>query len=215
MRRRGWLRTFAYTADYTLRLRLGSARTEIGTASEMRRPSGSGWCSRQTRIPREGGPQGSIQMEMLVGGQKQDAVALLLDPAGRRSLISPFRISRKCRMCVGPAVSSSRWWFPDVAKAAAFTTAPSCRSFHGGDLGPTGPILAARFGRLPGGSRARGGVAHRAALRGDEAGVGLAVGMDGASTARCRRLGRGTGAGSRATLVASRPWAKAGVISER
>jgi hypothetical protein len=39
-------------------------------------------------------------MEMLVGEQKQDGVALLLDPAGRRSLISPFRISRKCRMCV-------------------------------------------------------------------------------------------------------------------
>jgi hypothetical protein len=38
-------------------------------------------------------------MEML-GEQKQDGVALLLDPAGRRSLISPFRISRKCRMCV-------------------------------------------------------------------------------------------------------------------
>jgi hypothetical protein len=28
---------------------------------------------------------------MLVGEQKQDAVALLLDPAGRRRLISPFR----------------------------------------------------------------------------------------------------------------------------
>ncbi len=52
----------------------------------------------QSRLPREGGPQGS--MEMLVGEQKQDGVALLLDPAGRRSLISPFRISRKCRMCV-------------------------------------------------------------------------------------------------------------------
>jgi hypothetical protein len=39
-------------------------------------------------------------MEMLVGEQKQDGVALLLDPAGRRSLISPFRISRKCRTCV-------------------------------------------------------------------------------------------------------------------
>jgi hypothetical protein len=39
-------------------------------------------------------------MEMLVGEQKQDGVALLLDPAGRRSLISPFRINRKCRMCV-------------------------------------------------------------------------------------------------------------------
>ena len=39
-------------------------------------------------------------MEMLVGEQKQDGVALLLDPAGRRSLISPFRSSRKCRMCV-------------------------------------------------------------------------------------------------------------------
>jgi hypothetical protein len=39
-------------------------------------------------------------MEMLVGEQKQDGVALLLDPAGRRSLISPFRISRKCRMFV-------------------------------------------------------------------------------------------------------------------
>jgi hypothetical protein len=29
-------------------------------------------------------------MEMLVGEQKQDGVALLLDPAGRRSLISRF-----------------------------------------------------------------------------------------------------------------------------
>ena len=29
-------------------------------------------------------------MEMLVGEQEQDGVALLLDPAGRRSLISPF-----------------------------------------------------------------------------------------------------------------------------
>jgi hypothetical protein len=41
-----------------------------------------------------------IQMEMLVGEQEQDGVAPLLDPAGRRSLISPFRSSRKCRMCV-------------------------------------------------------------------------------------------------------------------
>jgi hypothetical protein len=42
-------------------------------------------------------------MEMLVGDQKQDGVALLLDrPAGRRSLISPFRSSRKCRMFVIP-----------------------------------------------------------------------------------------------------------------
>jgi hypothetical protein len=56
-----------------------------------------------------------IQMEMLVGEQEQDGVALLLDPAGRRSLISPFRISRKCRMFViaeesgglGGALSSS------------------------------------------------------------------------------------------------------------
>jgi hypothetical protein len=32
-----------------------------------------------------------IQMVMLVGEQKQDGVALLLDPAGRRSLISWFR----------------------------------------------------------------------------------------------------------------------------
>jgi len=31
-----------------------------------------------------------IQMQMLVGEQKQDRVALLLDPARRRSLISPF-----------------------------------------------------------------------------------------------------------------------------
>jgi hypothetical protein len=46
-----------------------------------------------------------IQMEMLVGEQKQDGVALLLDPAGRRSLISPFRNSRKCRMFVKPAVT--------------------------------------------------------------------------------------------------------------
>jgi len=44
-------------------------------------------------------------MEMLVGEQKQDGVALLLDPAGRRSLISPFRISRKCRMFVKGEVS--------------------------------------------------------------------------------------------------------------
>ena len=29
-------------------------------------------------------------MEMLVREQNQDGVALLLDPAGRRSLISPF-----------------------------------------------------------------------------------------------------------------------------
>ena len=42
-----------------------------------------------------------IQMETLVGEQKQDGVALLLDPAGRRSLISPFRSSRKCQMFVG------------------------------------------------------------------------------------------------------------------
>ena len=31
-----------------------------------------------------------IEMEMLVREQNQDGVALLLDPAGRRSLISPF-----------------------------------------------------------------------------------------------------------------------------
>jgi hypothetical protein len=43
-------------------------------------------------------------MEMLVGEQKQDGVALLLDPAGRRSLISPFRSSRKCRMCMEAGV---------------------------------------------------------------------------------------------------------------
>ena len=49
-------------------------------------------------------------MEMLVGEQKQDGVALLLDPAGRRSLISPFRSGRKCRMFVKPAVSL---WTPD------------------------------------------------------------------------------------------------------
>jgi hypothetical protein len=42
-------------------------------------------------------------MEMPVGEQEQDGVALLLDPAGRRSLISPFRSSRKCRMFVKPA----------------------------------------------------------------------------------------------------------------
>jgi hypothetical protein len=35
-------------------------------------------------------------MEMLVGEQKQDRAALLLDPAGRRSLINPFRSGRKC-----------------------------------------------------------------------------------------------------------------------
>jgi hypothetical protein len=29
-------------------------------------------------------------MEMLVGEQKQDRASLLLDPAGRRSLINPF-----------------------------------------------------------------------------------------------------------------------------
>ena len=39
-------------------------------------------------------------MEMLVGEQKQDRAALLLDPAGRRSLINPFRSSRKCRTFV-------------------------------------------------------------------------------------------------------------------
>jgi hypothetical protein len=44
-------------------------------------------------------------MEMLVGEQEQGGVALLLDPAGRRSLISPFWSSRKCRMFVNPAVS--------------------------------------------------------------------------------------------------------------
>jgi hypothetical protein len=49
----------------------------------------------------------AIQMEMLVGEQKQDGVALLLDPAERRSLISPFRSSRKCRMFVGAAVSGA------------------------------------------------------------------------------------------------------------
>ena len=43
-------------------------------------------------------------MEMLVGEQEQDGVALLLDPAGRRSLISPFRSSRKCRMFVTAAL---------------------------------------------------------------------------------------------------------------
>ena len=47
-------------------------------------------------------------MEMLVGEQEQDGVAPLLDPAGRRSLISPFRISRKCRMFV-KAVISDIW----------------------------------------------------------------------------------------------------------
>jgi hypothetical protein len=45
-------------------------------------------------------------MEMLVGEQKQDGVALLLDPAGRRSLISPFRSSRKCRMFVNAVVTT-------------------------------------------------------------------------------------------------------------
>jgi hypothetical protein len=39
-------------------------------------------------------------MEMLVGEQKQDGVALLLDPARRRSVISPFRSSRDFRNCV-------------------------------------------------------------------------------------------------------------------
>jgi hypothetical protein len=37
---------------------------------------------------------------MLVGEQRQDGVALLLSPAGRSSLMGPFRISRRCRMCV-------------------------------------------------------------------------------------------------------------------
>jgi hypothetical protein len=44
-------------------------------------------------------------MEMLVGEQKQDGVALLLDPAERRSLISPFRSGRKCRMLVNAEAS--------------------------------------------------------------------------------------------------------------
>jgi hypothetical protein len=42
-------------------------------------------------------------MEMLAGEQKQDRAALLLDPAGR-SLISPFRSGRVCRMFVEAAV---------------------------------------------------------------------------------------------------------------
>jgi hypothetical protein len=46
-------------------------------------------------------------MEMLVGEQKQDGVALLLDPAGRRSLISPVRSSRKCRIFVN--AEASEW----------------------------------------------------------------------------------------------------------
>jgi hypothetical protein len=34
-------------------------------------------------------------MEMLVGEQKLDRAALLLDPAGSRSLINPFRSGRE------------------------------------------------------------------------------------------------------------------------
>ena len=55
-------------------------------------------------------------MEMLVGEQKQDGVALLLDPAGRRSLISPFRSSRKCRMFVDAEVWGSLDDTPGVAQ---------------------------------------------------------------------------------------------------
>jgi hypothetical protein len=55
-------------------------------------------------------------MEMLVGEQKQDGVALLLDPAGRRSLISPFRSSRKCRMFVEAEASAGLADTPGVAQ---------------------------------------------------------------------------------------------------
>jgi hypothetical protein len=53
---------------------------------------------------------------MLVGEQKRDGVALLLDAAGRRSLISPFREQPKCRMCVKPEVSGGSQLVPDLLK---------------------------------------------------------------------------------------------------
>jgi len=48
-----------------------------------------------------------VPVEVSAAERKQDRSALL-DPAGRRSLISPFRSSRKCRMCVEAGVSF-RW----------------------------------------------------------------------------------------------------------
>jgi hypothetical protein len=63
-------------------------------------------------------------MEMLVGEQEQEGVALLLDPAARRSLISPFRISRKCRMFVDAAVSGGSYDALDLLKGGSvFETA--------------------------------------------------------------------------------------------
>jgi hypothetical protein len=50
-------------------------------------------------------------MEMLVGEQQQDRVALLLDPAGRRSLIRPFRSSQATRL-PWTGSSSGRPWMP-------------------------------------------------------------------------------------------------------
>jgi hypothetical protein len=67
-------------------------------------------------------------MEMLVGEQKQDGVALLLDPAGRRSLIYPFRSSRKCGMFVNAEVSEGLCWslrIPVLRGAGSRASSPS------------------------------------------------------------------------------------------
>lgn len=37
-------------------------------------------------------------MEILVGVQEQDRVALLVDPAGRRNLVRSIRSRRACRL---------------------------------------------------------------------------------------------------------------------
>ena len=52
----------------------------------------------KTCSPRERGP--GVQMEMLVGEQKQDRIALLLGPAGRRSLARSTRSRRECCLLV-------------------------------------------------------------------------------------------------------------------
>ena len=78
--------------------------------AQVRRDAAICLCSARPESPRAPSLRSArrraagIQM-MLVGEQKkQDGVALLLDPAGRRSLISPFRSSRKYRMFVKAAV---------------------------------------------------------------------------------------------------------------
>jgi hypothetical protein len=87
-----------------------------------------------------------IQMEMLVGEQEQDRSALLLDPAGRRSLINPFRSGRECRMFVDPvARQSSAETSASTRPLAASVQAPDARVWRRGGLRRTGgsaPLVA-------------------------------------------------------------------------